>query len=272
MEHDDAIGEPVRGDGTAAGAAGLCALWQKNMSLPACRGLLAHCRWHLVLLRLNIPTSPPPSFPISCLQVGMPEESLLRAKLMDAILGHDPSRNRTWLPGSQPVSLDASNISLLGERQYWVTWKADGTRYMLVLMRWGTYLVDRKFAIKRVQMRWPTQLQPGQRAKGPTGPQHHWVSLAVLTAGGCFRILACHPPPPPPACRLFWMVRWLLTRFLRRTGRSVASWLTTWSCSMGSHWWTTPGWWVGGWVGPAGACWGLLRAVVGRWQGGRGNV
>lgn len=34
-----------------------------------------------------------------------------------------------------------------------VTWKADGTRYMLVLMRWGTYLIDRKFAIRRVQVR-----------------------------------------------------------------------------------------------------------------------
>lgn len=34
-----------------------------------------------------------------------------------------------------------------------MTWKADGTRYMLVLMRWGTYLIDRKFAIRRVQVR-----------------------------------------------------------------------------------------------------------------------
>lgn len=58
-----------------------------------------------------------------------------------------------------------------------VTWKADGTRYMLILLRWGTYLVDRKFAIKRVQMRWPTPLRAGEPAKGPTGQPHHWVSL-----------------------------------------------------------------------------------------------
>ncbi|PSC72146.1 mRNA-capping enzyme isoform X1 [Micractinium conductrix] len=110
-------------------------------------------------------------------QVNLPEENMLRAKLMDAILGPDPHRNRVWLPGSQPVSLDALNKGLLEERQYWVTWKADGTRYMLVLLRWGTYLVDRKFAIRRVQMRWPTPLQPGQPAKAPTGPAHHWTVL-----------------------------------------------------------------------------------------------
>ncbi|EFN54818.1 hypothetical protein CHLNCDRAFT_24090 [Chlorella variabilis] len=87
------------------------------------------------------------------------------------------AEHKVWLPGSQPVSLDKSNLSLLKERQYWVTWKADGTRYMLVLLRWGTYLVDRKFSITRVQMRWPTPLQPGQPAKGPVGPMHHWTVL-----------------------------------------------------------------------------------------------
>lgn len=49
----------------------------------------------------------------------MPEESVLRVKLMDAILGPDHYHNRVWLPGSQPVSLDATNKGLLEERQYW---------------------------------------------------------------------------------------------------------------------------------------------------------
>lgn len=111
--------------------------------------------------------------------VNMPEEQVLKLRLMDAILGLEADHNnrRMWLPGSQPVSLDHSNKTLLKERQYWVTWKADGTRYMLVLLRWGTYLVDRKFAIKRVQMRWPTPLAAGQQSKGPTGPPHHWTVL-----------------------------------------------------------------------------------------------
>lgn len=71
-----------------------------------------------------------------------------------------------------------------------VTWKADGTRYMLVLLRWGTYLVDRKFSITRVQMRWPTPLQPGQPAKGPVGPMHHWVSAQAQA----------QLSPPRPGC------------------------------------------------------------------------
>ena len=45
--------------------------------------------------------------------------------------------SRVFFPGSQPVSLARSNMGLLNERRYWVTWKADGTRYMLLLCRWG---------------------------------------------------------------------------------------------------------------------------------------
>jgi mRNA-capping enzyme len=25
---------------------------------------------------------------------------------------------------------------------YFVTWKADGTRYVMLLLKWGTYLID----------------------------------------------------------------------------------------------------------------------------------
>ena len=46
-------------------------------------------------------------------------------------------------------------MSLLKSQPYSVTWKADGTRYMLLLMRDGAYLVDRKFDVRRVQMRFP---------------------------------------------------------------------------------------------------------------------
>ncbi len=71
-----------------------------------------------------------------------------------------------------------------------MTWKADGTRYMLILLRWGTYLVDRKFFITRVQMRWPTPLDPSKRGKGPVGPMHHWVNGKKAAApehqGPCF--------------------------------------------------------------------------------------
>ncbi len=39
--------------------------------------------------------------------------------------------------------------------RYFVTWKADGTRYLLLLMQWGVYLIDRSFNVQRVQMRFP---------------------------------------------------------------------------------------------------------------------
>ena len=64
---------------------------------------------------LHLPAHPPA-------QVNLPEEAFLRSRVMDAILGPDPHRNRVWLPGSQPVSLDSSNKSLLEERPYWCGW------------------------------------------------------------------------------------------------------------------------------------------------------
>ena len=40
---------------------------------------------------------------------------------------------RSGFPGSQPVSLDRDRIRLLGEKPYRVSWKADGTRYMMLI-------------------------------------------------------------------------------------------------------------------------------------------
>ena len=67
----------------------------------------------------------------------------------------DGGSDAVKFPGSQPVSLGRDNMSLLKREPYSVTWKADGTRYLLMLMRDGAYLVDRKFSIRRVQMRFP---------------------------------------------------------------------------------------------------------------------
>lgn len=47
-------------------------------------------------------------------------------------------------PGSQPVSMDMTNIRLLTEKPYRVSWKADGTRYMmLILKKEEIYFFDR---------------------------------------------------------------------------------------------------------------------------------
>lgn len=70
-----------------------------------------------------------------------------------ALLGKpDPGRR---FPGSQPVSFARSNMNLLMQREYMVTWKADGTRYLLLAMCWGSYLIDRSFTVRRVDLRFP---------------------------------------------------------------------------------------------------------------------
>ncbi|CAN0909966.1 mRNA-capping enzyme [Linum grandiflorum] len=67
-------------------------------------------------------------------------------------------------PGSHPVSLSSENLQLLIQHYYYATWKADGTRYMMLLAKDGCYLVDRSFNFRRVQMRFPCMIG-GERAK-----------------------------------------------------------------------------------------------------------
>lgn len=51
-------------------------------------------------------------------------------------------------PGSQPVSLSHRNIELLQNEEYMVSWKADGTRYMMLIRNENeTYLFDRDFRV-----------------------------------------------------------------------------------------------------------------------------
>ncbi|XP_046834678.1 mRNA-capping enzyme [Vespa velutina] len=50
----------------------------------------------------------------------------------------------TGFPGSQPVSMDLKNIRLLHEKPYRVSWKADGTRYMMLIQAdREIYFIDR---------------------------------------------------------------------------------------------------------------------------------
>ncbi|XP_018018870.1 mRNA-capping enzyme [Hyalella azteca] len=51
-------------------------------------------------------------------------------------------------PGCQPVSMSRDNISLLKDHPYYVSWKADGTRYMMLIDGGGEiYLSDRDNSI-----------------------------------------------------------------------------------------------------------------------------
>ena len=51
--------------------------------------------------------------------------------------------------------MDRDNLQLLRQRYYYATWKADGTRYMMLITIDGCYLIDRGFNFRRVQMRFP---------------------------------------------------------------------------------------------------------------------
>ena len=51
------------------------------------------------------------------------------------------------------MSMARANLNMLASQRYWVTWKADGTRYMLFLCKWGVYTIDRAFRVRRTQMR-----------------------------------------------------------------------------------------------------------------------
>ncbi|XP_014209995.1 mRNA-capping enzyme [Copidosoma floridanum] len=57
----------------------------------------------------------------------------------------------TGFPGSQPVTLDFDNLRLLHEKPYKVSWKADGTRYMMFVCEDGqVYFIDRDNSIFEV--------------------------------------------------------------------------------------------------------------------------
>ncbi|KAL4187197.1 hypothetical protein AMTRI_Chr09g37890 [Amborella trichopoda] len=66
-----------------------------------------------------------------------------------------------------------SNLQLLRQRYYYATWKADGTRYMMLITLDGCYLIDRKFCFRRVQLRFPRR----SSNQGPSDKTHHLTLL-----------------------------------------------------------------------------------------------
>ncbi|KAK6152508.1 hypothetical protein DH2020_015143 [Rehmannia glutinosa] len=83
-------------------------------------------------------------------------------------------RGPQHFPGSHPVSLNRDNLQLLRQRYYYATWKADGTRYMMLITMDGCYLVDRHFSFRRVQMRFPCR---HANEKGMTEKMYHHYTL-----------------------------------------------------------------------------------------------
>jgi mRNA-capping enzyme len=63
-------------------------------------------------------------------------------------------------PGSDPVCLDRDRLALLRENYYYLSWKADGCRYMMLIKRDGCYLINTNFEFRRVQLRFPKRNKP----------------------------------------------------------------------------------------------------------------
>ncbi|KAF5841083.1 hypothetical protein DUNSADRAFT_14482 [Dunaliella salina] len=59
--------------------------------------------------------------------------------------------------------------------RYWVSWKADGTRYLLLILNQGCYLINREFKVVRLQMRFPTPQKPSKAKVYPVS-----VKLATM--------------------------------------------------------------------------------------------
>lgn len=58
---------------------------------------------------------------------------------------------KSGFPGCQPVSMDQKNMLLL-EKPYMVSWKADGTRYMMYIAgAYQTYFLDRDNAVFQIE-------------------------------------------------------------------------------------------------------------------------
>ncbi|XP_022966528.1 mRNA-capping enzyme isoform X1 [Cucurbita maxima] len=83
------------------------------------------------------------------------------------------ARANLQFPGSHPVSLNRDNLQLLRQRYYYATWKADGTRYMMLITVDGCYLIDRGFKFRRVQMRFPCR----NANDGLVEKSHHFTLL-----------------------------------------------------------------------------------------------
>ncbi|RDD38378.1 mRNA-capping enzyme [Trichoplax sp. H2] len=96
------------------------------------------------------------------------EHLILDPKFMEGVRGPVPVRDQSlsdlqelcqekcgWMeggfPGSQPVSLTYNNITLLRDRRYRVSWKADGVRYMMLIHKNDEiYMIDRNNSIFKI--------------------------------------------------------------------------------------------------------------------------
>ncbi|XP_063938887.1 uncharacterized protein LOC108205048 isoform X2 [Daucus carota subsp. sativus] len=97
----------------------------------------------------------------------------LRQFCLQALKLNVQGRGKPQFPGSHPVSLSRDNLQLLRQRYYYATWKADGTRYLMLITWDGCYLIDRNFFFRKVQLRFPCK----NVNEGIDGTTHHYTLL-----------------------------------------------------------------------------------------------
>ncbi|KAM7521576.1 hypothetical protein LguiA_011478 [Lonicera macranthoides] len=101
------------------------------------------------------------------------QQETMRNFCYEALKMNVKARGKPQFPGSHPVSLSRDNLQLLRQRYYYATWKADGTRYMMLITWDGCYLIDRNFNFRRVQLRFPFK----NVKEGIAGNVHHYTLL-----------------------------------------------------------------------------------------------
>jgi len=71
---------------------------------------------------------------------------------------------RGGFPGSQPISMDKTNMLNLRLKPYMVSWKADGTRYMMLIDGENrVFMFDRDNNVFHVSgLRFPRRKNPGE--------------------------------------------------------------------------------------------------------------
>lgn len=102
------------------------------------------------------------------------QQEELRRLCYELLKAFPSVRGRWQFQGSHPVSLNWENLQLLRQQSYYATWKADGTRYMMLITVHGCYLIDRSFNFRRVQMRFPCKHMNGSNERSST---HHCTLL-----------------------------------------------------------------------------------------------
>lgn len=75
--------------------------------------------------------------------------------------------NGNGFPGAQPVSMMSSNMRYLKEKKYRVSWKADGTRYMLLIEGPDQlYFTDRDFSVFKIHgLTFPSARNPQEHIR-----------------------------------------------------------------------------------------------------------